>query len=119
VQRTTVEGGKLTECYDEAVNRGNENIKNKSSTRRWFGMMVDGWEAIDKTHIEGVLLKADQETFLLTAIPPDSEHHGVAVATMWEDIIETHAKAHMQWLPYFCSDNAGQCARARHILALQ
>jgi hypothetical protein len=29
------------------------------------------------------------------------------------------AKAHMQWLHYFCSNNAGQCARARHILALQ
>jgi hypothetical protein len=82
-------------------------------------MMVDGWEAIDKTHIEGVLLKAGQETFLLTAVPPGSEHHGIAVATMWENIIDTHAKAHKPWLRYFCSDNAGQCARARRILALR
>jgi hypothetical protein len=68
-------------------------------------MMVDGWEAIDKTHIEGVLLKASQETFLLTAVPPGSEHHAIAVATIWENIIETHAKAHKPWLRYFCSDN--------------
>jgi hypothetical protein len=82
-------------------------------------IMVDGWEAIDKSHIEGVLLKAGQETFLLTAVPPGSEHHGIAVATIWEEIVETHAKAHMQWLRYLCSDNAGQCARAQRILALQ
>ena len=67
----------LTERYDEAVIRRNEYIRKKQSTGHWFGMMVDGWEAVDKTHIECVLLKAGQETFLLTAVPPVSEHHGI------------------------------------------
>ncbi len=117
VQRTTIGERVLTERYAEAVNRWDKNIKKKQIGGHWFGMMVDGWEAIDKTHIEGVLLKVGQESFLLTAVPPGSKHHDIAVARMWEDIIDNHGKTHVQWLRYFL-DNAGQCAQAQRILSL-
>ena len=55
----------LNDCYGEAIKHHDENILKKKANGHWFGLAVDGWEAIDKSHIEGVLLKAGQETFFL------------------------------------------------------
>lgn len=51
--------------------------------------------------LEGVILKAGATSFLLTIIAPGSEHHGMAVARMWEGIMDIRSAPHTDHLRYF------------------
>lgn len=73
---------------------------------------------VRKIHIEGVILKAGDEFFALQADQADYEHDGMAVARGWEVLI-IRVGDEYHGLYYFLSDDAGQCSRARRILALR
>ena len=51
----------LDERFDEAIICHDENTSKKKSEGHWFGLIVDGWESVDKSYVEGVMLKAGQE----------------------------------------------------------
>ena len=81
------------------------------------GMAIEGWSNVNKMHIEGVILTAGPATFPLDAPEAYFEHHGIAVACGWEYFL-TEAYPKYKFF-YHVSDDAGQCARARRILALR
>lgn len=105
--------------YNEAVARRDAKIASLNLKGHYIALLVDGWETNTKSSLEGVMLKAGPTSFLLTSVKPGSEHHALAVAAMWEDIMSNHARTYLPRLRYFLSDDAGQCARARRILALR
>ena len=81
------------------------------------GMVVDTWSNVNKIHIEGVLITLGSSSFMLRSELSGFDHHGIAVASSWEGLImSTYDKYKFH---YFCSDDAGQCGRARRILALR
>ena len=81
------------------------------------GLATDGWENVSKTHVEGIMLIAGGKSFPLEAIKAGSDHHGIAVAKGWEDVMHKYADTYT--FSYLVSDDAGQCGRARRILALR
>lgn len=105
--------------YNEAVARRDSKIRSLNLKGHYIALLVDGWETNTKSSLEGVMLKAGPTSFLLTSVQPGTEHHALAVAAMWEEIMTTHAKTYLPRLRYFLSDDAGQCGRARRILALR
>jgi hypothetical protein len=82
------------------------------------GFIVDTWQSIAKVHIEGLLLKTGPSTFVVESSVADSDHHGIAVATGWETIVRERLTIDPKFR-FFLSDDAGQCGRARRILALR
>ena len=81
------------------------------------GMEIDGGSNVNKMHIEGVIIKAGPATFTLDAPEADFEHHSIAVARGWEYFLTKDYPRYKFF--YHVSDDAGQCARARRILALR
>ena len=81
------------------------------------GLAIDGWSNVNKMHIEGVILTAGVASFPLDAPEADFEHHGIAVARGWETFLCTAYPKYT--FCYHVSDDAGQCARGRRILALR
>jgi hypothetical protein len=81
-------------------------------------LLVDGWQSKrNKIHIEGVVCKMGMEVFTIQFEYSGTEHHALAVATLWEKLAMAGFMG--QNYSYVCSDNAGQCLRARNILALR
>ena len=93
-----------------------QNIKSKLAKGHLAGIIVVTWMNVAKVHLEGVILKAGDGFFALQADQADFEHHGIAVARGWEAIILS-CNDHND-IRFFLSDDAGQCSRTRHILAL-
>lgn len=118
-KRRTLSDRVLEERYQEAVVRRDAKIQGLHIRGHYIGLLVDGWETNNKHSLEGVMLKSGPLSFLLTSVDPGTDHHAIAVATLWESIIFNNAGAHLNRLRYFLSDDAGQCARARRILALR
>ena len=94
------------------------HVKNELNKGHLPGLIVDVWMNVRKVHIEGVILKAGDGFFALQADQADFEHDGMAVARGWEGLIIRFGDEY-HGLFYFLSDDAGQCARARRILALR
>eukprot|EP00171_Calliarthron_tuberculosum_P003485 IDg3485t1 len=69
----------------------------------------------NKQHVEGVTVKVGRNVFPFECANPRSDHDGCRVARNWEKILNDLPYG---WT-YFCSDDAGQCGRARRILALR
>lgn len=118
-KRTCIGTTILRKRFKEAEERRDANIDRAKAAGHYLGLIVDGWDTVNKSQLEGVMLKAGMHSYLLDAIDPGTEHHGIAVAKMWENIFVKNAAVHMSRLRYFISDNAGQCGRARRILALR
>jgi Protein of unknown function (DUF 659) len=95
-----------------------EHVKKELDKGHHAGLIVDVWMNVRKIHIEGVILKAGDGFFALQADQADYEHDGMAVAQGWEGLIIRFGDEY-DGLHYFLSDDAGQCARARRILALR
>ena len=95
-----------------------ELVKTELGKGHHAGLIVDVWMNVRKIHIEGVILKAGDEFFALQADQADYEHDGMAVARGWEVLI-IRVGDEYHGLYYFLSDDAGQCSRARRILALR
>ena len=81
------------------------------------GMVVDTWSNVNKIHVEGVLITLGSQSFMLESVLSGYKHHGIAVAKGWQCLLmDTYPQYTFH---YFCSDDAGQCGRARRILALR
>lgn len=119
VKRKVMSDRVLNVRYNEAVARRDAKIASLNLKGHYIALLVDGWETNTKSSLEGVMLKAGPTSFLLTSVQPGTDHHAIAVAAMWEEIMTNHAKAYLPRLRYFLSDDAGQCGRARRILALR
>lgn len=81
----------LPERYALAVAARDSKIQSLSENGHYVGLIVDGWESVKKKSLEGVILKAGTDTFLLSVEQPGAKHHGIAVATMWEGILNGSA----------------------------
>ena len=93
-------------CIEEELRKGHR-----------AGMVVDTWSNVNKIHVEGVLITLGGRSFMLESNLSGYKHHGIAVARGWQCLLmETY---HKYTFHYFCSDDAGQCGRARRILALR
>ena len=119
VGRTVISKRVLNERYKEAVANRDKRIDEVSKSGHFLGLIVDGWETNGRKTLKGVMLKAGPNAFLLTTHVPGSTHHGLAVAKMWEEIMDKPAQEYKDRVRFFLSDDAGQCARARRILALR
>ena len=107
----------LNDQYKEAVMNRNNEILNEG---HFFGIVVDGWEMINKVHIQGMMVNAGVKTFMLSIFKEGSSHHALVIAKTWEeDMLESKTlMPFADQVKYFVSDDAGQCARARRILSL-
>ena len=103
-----------------------EHIKEHLDGGRNAGFVYDGWKDVSKKHMEDLILTLDCFNFAIDSIKGDSEHNGIAVAWGIEQIftkLESDYDVNSEgWWPpitinYYCSDDAGQQARARRILA--
>jgi hypothetical protein len=86
------------------------------------GIIVDTWQNIAKLHVEAAMLKLGLRTYPINASTAGSDHHGIAVAQAWEQLVKEQLDEEGRFrfpLRYFVSDDAGQCGRARRILALR
>lgn len=81
------------------------------------GMVIDGWESTSKEHVNGVVLAVEGEAFYVQCDNAGTEHDGLAVSRGWETLIAKYAEQYK--ISYHCSDDAGQCARARRIMRLR
>ena len=111
----------LNDRYNKALENRNKSILEAFMQGHHFGIVVDGWEMINKVHIQGVMVKAGPKSFLLSTYKEGDTHHALAIAKVWEeDILRTDTlRPYAHKVKYFVSDNAGQCARARRILSLR
>jgi len=121
--------GKLLQKEANAANENmEENLRNKVTNGVLVGIVVDSWTNVKKENVEAVCLVLGDESFLYDSFCLGSAHHGVAVAKFWTEILDDVTNTlleqigmieHSSSIPisYFLSDNAGQCARARCILA--
>lgn len=110
----------LDQLSNECVVRRDDNILKATEDGRYLSIIVDGWEGVDRQHLLGVIMKAGSKMLLMGAIPEGSVHHACATAKEWEECLlldkSTNGGRHLK---YFLTDNAGNCAKARRILALR
>jgi Protein of unknown function (DUF 659)/hAT family C-terminal dimerisation region len=114
--RFMVAGKLLSERAEEALEWIEAMKKNAAEDGHYAGLVVDTWMNVCKKHIEGVMLKYGLRTLPIDAqLQQSSDHHGIAIAKGWEALVK-QLKDSVP-LRYFVSDDAGQCGRARRILA--
>eukprot|EP00977_Amphora_coffeiformis_P000526 scaffold132_cov170-Amphora_coffeaeformis.AAC.5 len=77
-------------------------------------LALDGWQDVTKRHIEGVVLTYGPQVFDQAAAKPDIENNGIACAKMLEREMGKRSDIDLR----ICvTDDAGQMARARRIVA--
>jgi hypothetical protein len=101
----------------EALDEVKEDITAKVEEGYNVGICVDGWESVSKEHLDGIILYVGGHAYSLETIKSGPEHDGLAVARDWEHLLKKHGELYP--ISYHCSDDAGQCARARRILRLR
>ena len=85
-----------------------------------LGISVDGYQTIGRKHFTGIMLHAGGETVPFEKIlEGGDEHHGIAVAQELEEAIGLVEASTGLLVGSVCTDDAGQCGRARRILALR
>jgi len=131
VSRFTIGGTRLSNLYEEAIERRNASIQEAVSTGEYFGWIVDGWEMANSSHVEGVIYRCGRQSFLLDALEGLDTHHAIAIARQWENNVigalvikgnlakDRVSRRFPSISKYFLSDDAGYCRRARQILALR
>ena len=119
VGRHTIGGSRLEARAKEALQRRDLSIAAALHSGHYGGYVVNGWEQVNAKHVEGVLFKLGNKFFLLTALPGGDSHTGFDYARSWEEDIINGEEGikYKNVLKYFLSDDAGQCAKARRILA--
>lgn len=80
--------------------------------------LSDIWQNIAKQHLLGCQLSLYGVVMTYALLPTGSEHHAIALARQMEDVlVEMQERG---WnVGAIVTDNAGQCGRARRILALR
>lgn len=85
---------------------------------RRLAFLIDGWNGINKKHVDGIMVKVARMLFPFKCEDAGSDHDGCRVARGWEKLLRGIGPSGQSW-HYFCSDDAGQCGRARRILSLR
>ena len=102
MNRAKIAVASMEELIDSALRKGHR-----------AGMVLDGWQDVNKLHIECVILTAGSAaTCALNAKEAYFEHHGILVARGCESFLSAYSYYTFQ---YHFSDDAGQCARATKI----
>ena len=100
----------VTQVAKKCLNDVHDKILKKKFEGHNIGLCVDGWETVSKDHVEGVITFVGGQAYATELTKGGTEHHGIAVARDWEELIIKHDTKY--GLSYHCLDNAGQCGRA-------
>jgi len=82
-------------------------------------LMLDGYKTANNTHILGAVIGIGAERHILDAEEEGYQHHGVAAASEMASVIDKLEADGDLPIGCVCTDDAGQCGRARRILALR
>lgn len=96
-----------------------KTIKNLLRGPVWATFMVDGYETASNTHILGAVIRIGPERFILDAKEEGYKHHDVATANEIASVIDNLDRDGYLPIECVCTDDAGQCGRARRILTLR
>ena len=89
------------------------------------GFVCDSWVDVSKSHILGVVVSLKHMHFAFDNalgdgnLITDDEHHGIATAKQIESAIEKTNQHFRFSCSNACTDDAGQCSRAKRILSLR
>ena len=113
-------GGSLLDKYSSEAESSTESaiksVQNTSGGR--INFLSDGWENVSKSHILGVVLGLYGVTMTYGAFPCGDRHDGLALAMQTENLL-LKMKSQGLNVGAVVTDDAGQCARMRRILALR
>ena len=124
--RTTLHGPLLEKRGEISELAILEHIKENLDNGCNAGFVSDGWKDESKKHLYGLILTLGCFAFAIDSIKGDSEHDIIAVARGIAQILTKleagyDVNSEGRWPPitinYYCSDDVGQQARARRILA--
>jgi hypothetical protein len=120
---------KLLKDHAKAANIDRDAIiKSRVLGGQRVGVAVDGMVMVSKVHVEAVAMTVGSKSYLIDTVEAGSINIGVYVASCWETELENIftylVKEVMKTetphrIHYFVSDDAGQCGKARRILALR
>ena len=100
-----------------------EQLKTHCEVGRVVTLMLDGWENKSRKHIIGVILQSGEVWIVYEEngnYDSSNEHHGIAIAREMESLMEKIPKKYPSLnFGILCTDDAGQYARARRILAVR
>lgn len=88
------------------------------ATNGWVNLLSDVWQNISKEHLLGCQLSLFGILLTYALLPAGDEHHGIAIAKQLEQLLE-RAQLEGWCVGAMATDNAGQCGRARRILAIR
>lgn len=91
------------------------NAQSKMEKGHYAGLTLDGCKNAAGQHIESVIISVGGDSFPIGIDNCGTEHDGLAVARFIEGLIRKHGDEHD--IKHACTDDAGQCGRARRILA--
>jgi len=75
--------------------------------------MLDGYKTANNTHILGAVIGIGAERYILDAEEEGYQHHGVAEASEMASVIDKLEADGDLSIGCVCTDDAGQCGRAR------
>ncbi|KAE9088006.1 hypothetical protein PF005_g11510 [Phytophthora fragariae] len=111
-------GGRILNEYAEehAQQKNMELIKGQEESGGRVNFLSDVWQNISKNHLLGAHLVLFGIVVVEGLHAVGSEHHGIALARQMEAVLVR--LVHQGWnVGAVLTDNAGQCERARRILA--
>lgn len=83
-----------------------------------IGLSCDGWKNVSRQHVLGVIIATSTVSFCYGHRECTDQHHGIEAAAEIEQLLlELEEKA--LHISSVCTDDAGQCGRARRILSLR
>jgi len=102
------------------VDAGTAEIAGYVAKGATLGISLDGYQTTGRKHFTGIMLHANGHTVPFDEILQGGDvHHGIAVAKEIEEAIYMVQTSTNMVIGSVCTDDAGQCARARRILALR
>ena len=114
-------GGRILDNYAEAADTTSQDALKRQQTKqsgKRVNFLSDGWENISKDHILGVILSLAGTCITFGTFACGSRHDGLAIAEQLENVLL--AMIACGWnVGAIITDNAGNCARGRRILALR
>ncbi|EEY67332.1 uncharacterized protein PITG_04340 [Phytophthora infestans T30-4] len=115
--RHIIGGRVLDECAEQHSIEQRENVRAVQSGGR-VNFLSDVWETIAKQHVLGCMVTLFGCVMNYGLRPTGDRHDGLAIAEQMEEVIEDLLASGWN-VGAVVTDNAGQCGRARRILALR
>ena len=97
----------------EARRRNGEEVVALAERGYYIGLATDGWQNINRRHLDAVVLTAGDKVFLESTVPSGTDHTAPAVLKGWEALLEEIHEEGTFTITSICTDSAGQCAKAR------